>query len=60
MLSLAGYVAGAESQNSNAIYTFISLYWWVPTILSGVLLILASFWNVDKKIKELEQKELSK
>jgi Na+/melibiose symporter-like transporter len=59
-LSWCHYVSG-ETPTEVAIYTFIALYWWVPAVLSGVLLLLASFWNIDKKTATiLEQKEKAK
>ena len=53
-LPLCGYIAGSATQASTAIYSFIALYWWVPAILSLLLLLLASLWNIDKATKKLE------
>lgn len=59
-LSWCHYVSG-ETPTEAGIYTFIALYWWVPAVLSGVLLLLSSFWNIDKKTAAiLEQKEKAK
>ena len=59
-LSWCHYVSG-ETPTDAGIYTFIALYWWVPAVLSGVLLLLSSFWNIDKKTAAiLEQKEKAK
>ncbi|MFA6755355.1 MAG: glycoside-pentoside-hexuronide (GPH):cation symporter [Bacilli bacterium] len=55
-LSLCGYVASEATQPSSAIYTFITLYWWVPALLSIVLLVLSLFWDINKKSKILEDK----
>jgi len=52
-LALCGYVVDAASQTDAAMYTFISLYWWVPCALSGVLLLLSLLWNIDKKTNAL-------
>jgi GPH family glycoside/pentoside/hexuronide:cation symporter len=48
-ISWCQYDASATAQSDGVIYTFITLYWWVPTLLSVILLILACFWNVTKK-----------
>ncbi len=56
-LSLCGYVANQATQVSSAIYTFITLYWWVPCLLSGILLLLSCFWNIQSKTKELIEKK---
>jgi GPH family glycoside/pentoside/hexuronide:cation symporter len=53
LISLCGYVASATSQPDSAIYTFIAIYWWVPAVLSLILLLLASFWNINKKTDAL-------
>lgn len=59
-LSLCGYVAGEATQVSSAIYTFIALYWWIPALLSLVLLLLASLWDIEKKTKEIIEKNEKK
>lgn len=58
-LALCGYVAEADTQSSGVINTFISLYWWIPCILSLILLLLASLWNIDKKTNEIQEKNNS-
>lgn len=54
VLAFSGYIAGAQTQPQSANTAFIALYWWVPAALSVVLLILASRWDIDKKIKAIE------
>jgi glycoside/pentoside/hexuronide:cation symporter, GPH family len=56
-LSWCQYDADASTQSAGAIYTFITLYWWVPTVLSAVLLVLACFWNVEKKTAILQEEK---
>lgn len=53
-LSICGYVAKAKTQSTGVIYTFITLYWWVPTAATLILLVLACFWNIETKIKALQ------
>jgi GPH family glycoside/pentoside/hexuronide:cation symporter len=53
-ISWCHYDANASTQTSEVIYTFITLYWWVPTLLSAILLLLACFWNVNKKTAALQ------
>ena len=45
-LAFSGYAAGAAVQPQSAINAFIVLYWWVPALLSLVLLLLASRWTI--------------
>ncbi|MDD2434150.1 MAG: glycoside-pentoside-hexuronide (GPH):cation symporter [Bacilli bacterium] len=56
-LSLCGYVAESGTQTFQVINTFITLYWWVPCVLSGILLLLACFWNVESKTELLMGKK---
>jgi GPH family glycoside/pentoside/hexuronide:cation symporter len=42
------YSAAASSISKSTAYAFIALYWWVPAVLSLVLLWLASKWDVEK------------
>jgi len=60
LLPWCGYVAGADTQNNTALMTFTTLYWWVPLGLSVILLILASFWNIQKDTKKLEAEQAKK
>jgi len=57
LISLCGYVATSSTQPDSAIYTFIAIYWWVPAILSLVLLLLASLWNINKKTEAILQEK---
>ncbi|MEA4911492.1 MAG: glycoside-pentoside-hexuronide (GPH):cation symporter [Oscillospiraceae bacterium] len=57
-LAFSGYVTGAASQPESATIAFIALYWWVPALLSLVLLFLASRWDIDRKIAEMESRAL--
>jgi GPH family glycoside/pentoside/hexuronide:cation symporter len=52
-IAICGYVANQDTQVASAIYSFITLYWWVPAGLSVVLLVLASLWDIDKKTDKL-------
>lgn len=52
-IALCGYKAKAATQTDQVIYTFITFYWWIPTALSLVLVLLASFWNIESKTKAL-------
>jgi GPH family glycoside/pentoside/hexuronide:cation symporter len=52
-IALCGYKAKAATQTDQVIYTFITFYWWIPTVLSLVLVLLASFWNIESKTKAL-------
>jgi GPH family glycoside/pentoside/hexuronide:cation symporter len=56
VLAFCGYAAGAETQPVAAMNSFIALYWWVPAVLSAVLFILASRWDIEQKIEEMEGK----
>lgn len=51
-LSASGYNADLTVQPAAAQTTFIALYWWVPALLSLVLLLLASGWDIDKFFKD--------
>jgi GPH family glycoside/pentoside/hexuronide:cation symporter len=53
LIPLCDYDASLTSQPQTAIYTFIALYWWVPAVLSVVLLVLASLWNINSKTDAL-------
>lgn len=53
-LAFSGYVSGAAVQPESANNAFIALYWWVPAVLSAVLWVLASRWDIDKKTAEPE------
>jgi GPH family glycoside/pentoside/hexuronide:cation symporter len=53
LIPVCGYDATLTAQPETAIYTFIALYWWVPMVLSLILLLLASFWNIDKRTEQL-------
>jgi glycoside/pentoside/hexuronide:cation symporter, GPH family len=57
-ISWCHYEANASTQSSGVIYTFITLYWWVPTLLSAVLLLLACFWNINKKTAALQERKV--
>jgi glycoside/pentoside/hexuronide:cation symporter, GPH family len=52
-LPLCGYVKGQATQGASAQIAFTALYWWVPCVLSIVMLILASLWDIDKKTNKL-------
>lgn len=47
-IALCRYSATASSVSTGTADAFIALYWWVPAILSIVLLWLASQWDVEK------------
>jgi GPH family glycoside/pentoside/hexuronide:cation symporter len=53
LIPVCGYSAKNETQPDTAVYTFIALYWWVPAIVAGLLMVLAFFWNIDKKTAEI-------
>jgi GPH family glycoside/pentoside/hexuronide:cation symporter len=52
-IALCGYVSTSATQTSLVIYTFISLYWWVPTLLSIILLVLSLFWDCNKQTEAI-------
>ncbi len=58
-LSWCHYDANASAQSENVIFTLITLYWWVPTLLSALLLVLACFWNIAKKTAALQAAKVS-
>lgn len=55
-----GYAPESSSWSNSVIYTCITLYWWVPVVLSEVLLLLACLWNVNKKSNLLEKAKKEK
>jgi GPH family glycoside/pentoside/hexuronide:cation symporter len=48
-ISACGYISGAETQNDACLTAFTTLYWWVPTGLTVILLILSLLWNIQSK-----------
>ncbi|MFA6861896.1 MAG: MFS transporter [Bacilli bacterium] len=60
-LAGCGYISekGATKPDS-AIYSFITIYWWVPAILALVLLIFSLFWDIQKKTDQLEKEQANK
>lgn len=54
-LSLCGYNSELSVQPDSAIYSFITLYWWVPAILALALLVLSLFWDINKKSDAMEK-----
>lgn len=47
-IALCHYNAQAVTVSSATITTFTALYWWIPTVLSAVLLFLASRWDIEE------------
>ena len=56
MIALCRYDASAPSIAASTRTAFISLYWWVPTVLSAVLLFLASRWKIEQELGAEEGK----
>lgn len=56
-LSLCGYNSELSVQPDSAIYSFITLYWWVPAILALALLVLSLFWDINKKSDAMEKEK---
>ena len=46
-ISLCGYDSNATVQSAAAINTVKALYWWIPAVLSAILLFLASRWKIE-------------
>jgi GPH family glycoside/pentoside/hexuronide:cation symporter len=58
LIPVCGYIADDKAtQPQSALVCFTTLYWWVPLLLSLVLLLLASFWNINKKTSALEKEK---
>lgn len=55
-LAFCQYNANAVSISTRTAGSFNALYWWIPAVLSGVLLWLASRWDIEDKMKEKEMK----
>lgn len=56
-LSWCSIDVNATTQSDLANYTLISLYWWVPCLLSVLLLFLSTRWDIAQKTAELSGKE---
>lgn len=48
------YNASAASISDTTATAFTALYWWIPALLSLVLLILASRWDIEEVMKKEE------
>ena len=51
------YDAAASAVSAAVKTAFITLYWWIPALLSLVLLLLASRWDIEEKIAEEKQEK---
>jgi GPH family glycoside/pentoside/hexuronide:cation symporter len=56
-ISLCHYDAAASSVSALTANVFTALYWWIPAVLSLVLLLLASRWDIEEKMEKEEEKE---
>jgi GPH family glycoside/pentoside/hexuronide:cation symporter len=46
------------NQVASATYSFIALYWWIPAVLSLILLGLSLLWDINKKSEMMEKARL--
>ncbi len=54
-IALCHYNAQATAVSAGTITAFTALYWWVPAILSAVLLFLASRWDIEEVMAKGEK-----
>jgi len=50
------YDASAAVLPSSTGAAFIALYWWIPVLLSAILLLLASRWDIEEAMKQETEK----
>lgn len=55
VMSVSGYVAGAETQTETARSAIIALYSWIPAILCLLTLIVVSFYDLEKKMPQIRE-----
>ncbi len=51
-IAACNYSASSVSISTKTVFSFNALYWRVPAVLSAVLLLLASKWDIEDKMKE--------
>ena len=55
LLSFSGYAAGAAVQTDAALQSIIALYSWIPAVMCAVSLVIACFYDLDKKIYKIRE-----
>lgn len=53
-IAACGYDVSLTVQPASALTVFKALYWWVPCILSAILFLLATRWDIDKQINSMK------
>ena len=58
LLNAGGYVANAAQQSQSCINMLNFLFLWIPIIVSGIMILILVFMDVDKQVDKLREREV--